>query len=243
MRRYCRTAALFASMGIVWMPLAGTAAAPALAQGGGRQRPLLERTAGIALARFGSPVKQQKTRTTVSTTTTTPAASLSANPSTITSGQSSSLTWRSTNATSCAATAPSGFSVSGTSGSKQVSPTSTTTYTITCSGSGGTSQPASAVVTVNGAEYPPLPANSVLLSRQDFESGTVGASFTANQCTAANNRIVTDPAEGKIWEAWWKSGDPPVAGHQARCEIQDKNVNGPGEYVYRYKMKVPVSQL
>ncbi len=90
------------------------------------------------------------------------------------------------------------------------------------------------------AGYPALPAGATLLGRQNFETGTTGQSFTANQCTGDNNRIATDSAEGKVWEAWWDSGDPPVASHMARCEMSDMPMNGPGEYVYRYKFKVPV---
>ena len=78
-----------------------------------------------------------------------PTVTLTANPTTINSGQSSTLTWSSTNATSCSATTPSGWTSStATSGTQSVSPTTTTTYTITCTGTGG-STPATATVTVN----------------------------------------------------------------------------------------------
>lgn len=62
-------------------------------------------------------------------------ASLAANPTSITSGQSSTLTWSSTNASSCVGSQDigSGFSTGGaTSGTASVSPTQTTTYTVTC---------------------------------------------------------------------------------------------------------------
>ena len=49
-------------------------------------------------------------------------------------GASSTLSWSSTNATSCSGA---GFSPSGASGSLSVSPTVSTTYSITCTGSGG----------------------------------------------------------------------------------------------------------
>lgn len=76
-----------------------------------------------------------------------PVVTFSANPSTISKGQSSTLTWSSTGATSC--TSAGGFSTGGaTSGSASVSPTTTSTYSITCSGTGGSSPPASATVTV-----------------------------------------------------------------------------------------------
>ncbi len=65
-----------------------------------------------------------------------PDVSLTATPGTINLGNSSSLTWGSSNVTSCTGT---GFSTDGeTQGTVPVSPTSTTKYSITCStGSGG----------------------------------------------------------------------------------------------------------
>lgn len=73
-----------------------------------------------------------------------PTASLTAIPTSILSGQSSTLSWSSTNATSCSG---SGFTASGLSGSAIVSPSSTTTYGVTCSSVGG-SAAASAQVSV-----------------------------------------------------------------------------------------------
>ena len=70
--------------------------------------------------------------------TPVPTATISASPTSIVSGQSSTLTWSSTNATSC--TASNGWSgAKATSGTQSVSPTVTTTYSITCTGAGGTS--------------------------------------------------------------------------------------------------------
>jgi hypothetical protein len=85
------------------------------------------------------------TSCTAGSFTTPPPAttvSLSANPKTISSGQSSTLSWSSTNATSCAG---SGFSASGTSGSAVVHPTVTTSYSVACTGNAGS---ASALATV-----------------------------------------------------------------------------------------------
>jgi hypothetical protein len=63
-----------------------------------------------------------------------PTLTFSAKPQSIASGGSSTLSWSSTNATSCRGT---GFSPSSASGSLSVSPTKSTTYSITCTGSGG----------------------------------------------------------------------------------------------------------
>jgi hypothetical protein len=69
-------------------------------------------------------------------------ASLSASPTKISSGQSSTLTWSSTNASSCIG---SNFTASATSGSAVVSPTVTTSYSVSCTGDGDS---ASALATV-----------------------------------------------------------------------------------------------
>ena len=72
--------------------------------------------------------------------------SLTESPSSITSGQSSTLSWFSSDVTSC--TASGGWTGSkATSGTQTVSPTQTTTYTLTCTGSVGSAS-ASANVTI-----------------------------------------------------------------------------------------------
>ena len=82
-----------------------------------------------------------------------PVVSLTATPSTIDQGQSTTLSWYASDATSCAASG--GWSGKrGTSGSEAVSPTVTTGYTISCAGDGGSAS-ASVTVTVN---EPPPPA-------------------------------------------------------------------------------------
>lgn len=64
-----------------------------------------------------------------------PVATLAASPATINSGDSSTLTWSSENVTSCTGT---GFSTDGaTSGSVSVSPSQTTTYSVSCTGPDG----------------------------------------------------------------------------------------------------------
>lgn len=85
-----------------------------------------------------------------------PTATLKAGSASISSGGATSLTWSSTNASSC--TASGGWTgAEAASGTKSVSPTTTTTYTIDCAGSGGKAQ-ASATVTVNtGSGTPPPP--------------------------------------------------------------------------------------
>ncbi len=89
---------------------------------------------------------------TVAATLPAPTATLAANPSTITAGGTTSLTWSQTNATSCSIDNGVG-AVTGSSGTVSVSPGATTTYTITCSNSQG-SATAPATVTVTPAPQP-----------------------------------------------------------------------------------------
>ncbi len=74
---------------------------------------------------------------TVNMSPNAPTVLLTATPDSIGSGESSTLTWSSENATSCTGT---NFSTSGattnTSPGVSVSPTQTTTYTVTCTGEG-----------------------------------------------------------------------------------------------------------
>ena len=73
----------------------------------------------------------------VTATQPAPSCTLSASPTSITQGNSTTLSWSCQNATSCTGT---NFTTGGaTSGSTSVSPTQTTTYTGSCTGPGGTS--------------------------------------------------------------------------------------------------------
>lgn len=100
----------------------------------------------------------------------TPVVTLGASPASITSGQSSTLSWSSQNATSC--TASNGWSgTKALSGSQVVSPTQNTTYTLSCTGAGGTNQ-ASVTITVGTTPPPPPPPTT-----GTFSQGMVSISF------------------------------------------------------------------
>ena len=81
-----------------------------------------------------------------------PTVSISAEPSSIERGQSATLRWNSTNATE--ASIDHSIGTVATSGSRQVFPTETTSYTISARGPGGS---ASASATVNVRAPPPPP--------------------------------------------------------------------------------------
>ncbi|MEO8034661.1 MAG: hypothetical protein ABI837_09530, partial [Acidobacteriota bacterium] len=89
-----------------------------------------------------APTKQ----VTVSISQPAPTATFSAAPTTINSGQSSTLTWATTNATTVSI--DHGLGTQAASGSMSVSPTATTTYALTVTGPGGTIS-RQATVTVN----------------------------------------------------------------------------------------------
>ena len=102
-----------------------------------------------------------------------PTVTLSASSGTVNLGESTTLTWSSTNATSCTASSnPSESDWSGqktTSGSQQVAPVlGTTTYSLQCSGIGG-SVSESAPVTANFA--------SLTIAFASLPQGTVGRRY------------------------------------------------------------------
>jgi hypothetical protein len=98
---------------------------------------------------------QASASVSVTSTTPAPTVTLSAAPTTVSSGGSSTLTWTSTDATSC--TASGGWSgTKATAGSQSTGAlTAATGFTLGCSGAGGTAQSSITVdVVVSGSTYP-----------------------------------------------------------------------------------------
>jgi hypothetical protein len=106
-------------------------------------------TASGAASRFAMLGNAWRTRAV----TPTLYVGLSAVPTAIESGGSSTLSWDVSGATSCTATGGWSGSKATTGGNESVSPTTTTTYALSCTGATGTDQD-SVTVTVN----PPSPA-------------------------------------------------------------------------------------
>jgi hypothetical protein len=121
----------------------------------------LQLEAGVHVLNFiGQPAAHTSYGTfglKVSDSTPAPAVTLSASPTSVTAGQSSTLTWSATNATACTAT--NGWSgskaVSGTQSTGALSTSSNTTYALECVGPGGRGS-ASVTVTVTA----PTPGKS-----------------------------------------------------------------------------------
>jgi Bacterial Ig-like domain (group 3)/Beta-propeller repeat len=86
-----------------------------------------------------------------------PTVTIAVAPTSITVGQSATLTWSSTNATSCTASG-SWSGAEATSGTLSVTPTAggTASYALACSGTGGTAN-GTAALTVSAAPTPPTP--------------------------------------------------------------------------------------
>jgi hypothetical protein len=116
---------------------------------------------------------------TVTVTTNTPGkptvSSFTANPTSISSGSSSMLSWATTGATTIAIT-PGTFTSTSPSGSTSVSPTATTTYTLTATNaSGATTSTAQVTVTASGS--------ALAITTASCPSGTQGAAYAG--CTIA----------------------------------------------------------
>jgi hypothetical protein len=130
----------------------------------------------------------------------TPTVSISVNPTSVTVGQSATLTWSSTNASACTASGA-WTGTQATSGTQSETPAASgnSTYTLTCSGAGGSAN-ASAALTVNAATPPPTVTLSISPT-----SITVGQSATltwsstnATSCTASGAWTGTQATSGSV---------------------------------------------
>ena len=117
-----------------------------------------------------------------------PTLTFTATPTSITSGESSTLTWESSDADTC--TASNGWAGSkALSGSESVSPTDTQTYSLDCSGEGG-SVHKEVTVTVGSVPPPPPEAPTLTLSASPTsitagqQSTLSWTSTNADTCTA-----------------------------------------------------------
>jgi hypothetical protein len=88
-----------------------------------------------------------------------PTVTVTANPTSVASGGSSTLTWSSTNATSCTASGAWSGTKSASGNESTGALTSTASYTLNCSGSGGSVE-RTVTVTVTGGVQPPTDPGS-----------------------------------------------------------------------------------
>ena len=95
-----------------------------------------------------------------------PMATITANPSTITPGGSSVLTWKTTDATNVSIV---GLGQVASSGTQTVQPTQTTSYHLIAQGDGGNAD-ATATVTVATGAPPPAPITESGINEDAFEA-------------------------------------------------------------------------
>ena len=140
-----------------------------------------------ALYGCGAGTSDEEGGTTVTTTTQTqlPTVNFSASPLSIATGETTTLTWSSTNATNC--TASGGWSgTKATSGNESSGVlTTTTAFTLTCSnGTGNVSRNVTVSVSGNPAPTVMLTANPTAVTAGQSSQLTWSAS-NANSCTAS----------------------------------------------------------
>jgi hypothetical protein len=142
------------------------------------------------------------TSSTSATVNVIPTATLSVYPTVVAPGDTSTLTWHSTNATAC--TAGDGWSGTLPSGGTQVTSavSTTTAYSLSCTGAGGTSAVASATLTVSSVSMSLAPQNSALtLNRvQQFAATVPGggeAAWTVDGIANGNAAVGTITATGR----------------------------------------------
>lgn len=145
-----------------------------------------------------------------------PTVNLNATLTTITTGNSTTLSWTSTNASNCTATGGTGWAGSkSASGSVTVSPTSNTTYSIYCTSSlGVNSSTAQRAIVVN-----PLPTASLTASTNPIIAGNsttlTWGSTNATTCTdngwtassASSGTQVVSPASTTTYTIYCTSAD------------------------------------
>ena len=154
----------------------------------------LTRDASYTLSCSGSGGSVSKTVTV----TVGPDLSLNANPTNISSDGNSTLSWSSHNATSCTASGNWSGSES-TNGSELVDPRADATYTLTCSGPGGS---VAQSVSVTVAPSPPPAPPTIAISANPTSVSYGGASelswtaANATSCSGTDNWSGNEPTSG-----------------------------------------------
>lgn len=138
----------------------------------------------------------------VTVTEATPIVLLTASPSTyVQGGAASTLTWSSSNATSCTGT---NFSTGGaTSGTNTVSPSATTIYTATCTGAGGSGSDTATVT------YQCTPSNQC--SGQSVVNSCTGVVVQSCSYQCNLGACVAAPTPGFV--SGGSGGDATLTGH------------------------------
>jgi carbohydrate binding protein with CBM4/9 domain len=122
-----------------------------------------------------------------------PMITFNASPSSITTGQSSTLTWSTANATSV--TIDHGMGTQPTSGSLAVTPSVTTTYTLTATGAGGTAITAR-TITVTAPNAPQVLFSATPATLGDGDAATLSWAISNATAASIDNGIGAIPLSG-----------------------------------------------
>ncbi|HTU49527.1 MAG TPA: alkaline phosphatase family protein [Acidobacteriaceae bacterium] len=137
-----------------------------------------------------------------------PTVSITANPTSIASGSSSTLSVSATNATQVVVTGTDGssYTLQSTGGTQSVSPTVTTTYTATATGEGGKTT-ATVTVTLNGSSNP---APTVAITANPA-SITVGSSSVLTVTATNATQLTLTGSDGSSYTLQPSGGTPSVS--------------------------------
>lgn len=144
-------------------------------------------TTNYALSCTGSGGSASNSVTVTVSASSAPTVDFSANPTSISAGGNSLLSWDVSNATSCTASGGwSGSTTTAFNASSYVYPQTTTTYNLSCTGAGGTTDK-SVTVSVSASQPPPtvtINANPSSISAGNY-SYLLWNSTNATSCTAS----------------------------------------------------------
>jgi len=146
----------------------------------------------ITIFLTGTPDASIKVEVKKSGTTPPPEVTFTADPATIYVGQSSTLSWTSTNADTCAIEP--GIGSVDLNGSTTVSPTVTTTYSITATGLGGTATASTTVTIANSAPV----ANDQTVTLNEDETASITLTASDANSDALTFEIVSNPSHGTL---------------------------------------------
>ena len=147
----------------------------------------------------GGSVSSSAVLTASTVSPAAPTVTLSVKPTAIAVGQSATLNWSSTNATSCTASGA-WNGTQATSGSQSETPTASgnSTYELTCTGAGGSAS-ASGVLTVSAAAAPTVTLSVSPTSITVGQSAKLSWSSTnATSCTASGAWSGTQASNGSV---------------------------------------------
>ena len=115
-----------------------------------------------------------------------PTVQLAANPTVLAAGGTSTLTWSSAHATSCAASGDWSGTLASSGSKKTDAFTANAIFSLTCTGPGGTSPPATVAITVNALPTVQLAANPTVLAAGGTSTLT-WSSAHATSCAASGD--------------------------------------------------------